>query len=29
MVGLVDGYAGSVRVRHDVRTEVFDSVGSE
>ena len=29
VVGLVDGYAGSVRVRHDVRTEVFDSVGSE
>ena len=29
LVGLVDGYAGSVRVRHDERTEVFDSVGSE
>ncbi|MGZ8743723.1 MAG: hypothetical protein ACXWXO_12460 [Nocardioides sp.] len=28
-VGVVDGYAGSVRVRHDVRTEVSDSVGSE
>ena len=29
VVGLVDGYAGSVRVRHEKRTEVFDSVGSE
>lgn len=29
VVGLVDGYAGSVRVRHEARTEVFDSVGSE
>ena len=29
LVGLVDGYAGSVRVRHDERTEVSDSVGSE
>ncbi len=28
-VGVVDGYPGSVRVRHDVRTEVSDSVGSE
>jgi hypothetical protein len=28
-VGVVDGYAGSVRVRHDVRVEVSDSVGSE
>jgi hypothetical protein len=29
VVGLVDGYARSVRVRHVVRTEVFDSVGVE
>jgi hypothetical protein len=29
VVGLVDGYAGSVRVRHVDRIEVFDSVGSE
>jgi len=29
VVGLVDGYAGSVRVRHEERIEVFDSVGSE
>jgi hypothetical protein len=29
LVGLVDGYAKSVRVRHSERTEVFDSVGSE
>ncbi|GAA2139364.1 hypothetical protein GCM10009844_08070 [Nocardioides koreensis] len=29
VVGLVDGYAGSVRVRHAGRIEVFDSVGSE
>jgi hypothetical protein len=29
VVGLVDGYQGSVRVRHASRTEVFDSVGSE
>ena len=29
VVGLVDGYAGSVRVRHVHGTEVFDSVGSE
>jgi len=29
LVGLVDGYAGSVRVRHHHRTEVSDSVGSE
>ena len=29
VVGIVDGYAGSVRVRHEERTEVFDSVGSE
>lgn len=28
-VGLVDGYAGSVRVRHLGRIEVSDSVGSE
>ena len=28
-VGVVDGYPGSVRVSHDVRTEVSDSVGSE
>lgn len=26
-VGFVDGYAGSVRVRHEKRTEVSDSVG--
>jgi hypothetical protein len=29
VVGLVDGYARSVRVRHVERNEVFDSVGSE
>lgn len=29
VVGLVDGYPGSVRVRHDERVEVFDSVGTE
>lgn len=29
LVGLVDGYAGSVRVRHHLRTEVSDSVGSD
>lgn len=29
VVGLVDGYAGSVRVRHTTRSEVSDSVGSE
>jgi hypothetical protein len=29
IVGLVDGYAGSVRVRHSTRSEVSDSVGSE
>lgn len=29
LIGLVDGYAGSVRVRHRQRIEVFDSVGSE
>ena len=29
VVGLVDGYAGSVRLRHTTRSEVFDSVGSE
>lgn len=29
VVGLVDGYAGSVRVRHEARSEVFDAVGSE
>ncbi len=29
VVGLVDGYAGSVRVRHEGRMEVFDAVGSE
>ncbi len=28
-VGVVDGYAGSVRVRHEQRTEVSDSIGSE
>lgn len=29
LVGLVDGYAGSVEVRHERLTEVFDAVGSE
>ena len=29
VVGFVDGYAGSVRVRHEQRTEVSDSIGSE
>jgi len=29
LVGLVDGYSRSVRVRHVKRVEVFDSVGSE
>ena len=29
VVGLVDGCAGSVRVQHTGRIEVFDSVGSE
>ena len=29
VVGLVDGYSGSVRVRHDQRTEVSDSIGAE
>lgn len=29
VVGFVDGYAGSVRVRHGKLIEVFDSVGSE
>ncbi len=29
VVGLVDAYIGSVRVRHAGRTEVYDSVGSE
>ena len=29
LVGLVDRYAGSVEVRHERRTEVFDAVGSE
>lgn len=29
LVGLVDGYAGSVEVRHGRLTEVFDAVGSE
>ena len=29
LVGLVDGYAPSVRVRHEGRSEVFDSVGVE
>jgi hypothetical protein len=29
VVGLVDGYAGSVRVRHTRRSEVVDSVGAE
>lgn len=29
LVGLVDGYAGSVEVRHEKRTEVFDAIGAE
>ena len=29
VVGIVDGYAGSVRVRHEHRLEVSDSIGSE
>jgi hypothetical protein len=29
VVGFVDGYVGSVSVRHDTRIEVSDSVGSE
>jgi hypothetical protein len=29
VVGFVDGYAGSARVRHGHRTEVSDSLGSE
>jgi hypothetical protein len=29
VVGLVDGYAGSVRVLHEERFEAFDSVGAE
>lgn len=29
VVGVVDGYAGSVRVRHEQQIEVSDSVGSE
>ena len=29
VVGFVDGYAGSVRVRHDQRIEVSDSIGPE
>jgi hypothetical protein len=29
VVGVVDGYAGSVRVQHEQRTEVSDSIGSE
>jgi hypothetical protein len=29
VVGLADGYAGSVRVRHEQRIEVSDSIGSE
>jgi hypothetical protein len=29
VVGFVDGYAGSVRVRHEERIEVSDSIGSE
>jgi hypothetical protein len=29
VVGFVDGYAGSVRVRHQQRIEVSDSIGSE
>jgi hypothetical protein len=29
VVGFVDGYAGSVQVRHEQRIEVSDSIGSE
>ena len=29
VVGFVDGYAGSVRVQHEQRIEVSDSIGSE
>jgi hypothetical protein len=29
VVGLVDGFAGSIRIRHVDRIEVFDAVGSE
>jgi len=29
VVGFVDGYAGSVRVRHEQRIEASDSIGSE
>jgi hypothetical protein len=29
VVGFVDGYAGSARVRHEQRIEVSDSIGSE
>ena len=29
VVGVVDGYAGSVRVRHEERIEVADSIGAE
>jgi len=29
VVGLVDGYAGAVRVRHEQRIEASDSIGSE
>ena len=29
VVGFLDGYAGSVRVRHGQRIEVSDSIGSE
>ena len=29
VIGLVDGYSGSVRVRHDLRVEVSDSIGAE
>lgn len=29
LVGFVDGYAGSVRVRHDQRIEASDSIGNE
>ena len=29
VVGFVDGYAGSIRVRHEQRIEVSDSIGSE
>jgi hypothetical protein len=29
VVGVVDGYVGAVRVRHEERIEVADSIGAE